>query len=153
MPEVSPFKALRLAAGVSQAQLARNAGISPTAMTDLEAGMYDIVPIRANRALSAAVKNAAVDVQAIYRGYGGFDLNTAMDAWKTDRRRQVPLSEWPALSLQGLVDRFESPGSFCRRLCIPTAALNNTLSGRITMPDVIRDALAAAGYPYTSSVS
>jgi transcriptional regulator with XRE-family HTH domain len=146
----SPFKRLRLLAGVQQKDLAQRAGVSVTALVNIEAGLYETVPQRANMALARACRNAGVGaLSVLMTEYGDASLDGAMRTWQRRQRQRYDLSTWGSITFEQLVGAFEKPDRFCKALCVPTAALHNYRSGKLrVMPLVIREALQDAGYPY-----
>lgn len=149
--ETSPFERLRTLAGVSRTEFASVADLSRQAVLNLEAGMYPEVPLRANRALATLAQRHGIDAGSILRAEYGFGtLNQAMDAWKQRKRAEVDARDWPPMRLSQAIARFDSPGSFCRRLCIPTSAIYHAMYGSgSTVPAVIHEALHDAGYQHT----
>lgn len=152
MQSDSPFKRLRMLVGVSVAEFASESNISRQSVLNLEAGMYVKVPSSAHVALSRMVLDHGVDARRVLaeeygvREVGG--LNEAMDSWKRAKRRQTDMSGWPRMSLNQIVRRFDTPGTFCRKLCVPTAALYNVTTRHTTPPKVLQEALHDAGYPF-----
>lgn len=151
---VAPTKRLRTLAGLSAREIGARGEISLTAVQNVESGMYREVPVRLNRALAQAVRNAGFDGRKILETeYGDPTLNGAMDRWKTLKRQQHDLSAWPAMTLVQIMAEWRSSFAFCREMCIPTAALHNYEVGKVTgLPDVIQDALRDAGYEHVGSV-
>lgn len=150
----SPYKRLRLLSGVQQKDLAQQAKVSVTALVNIEAGLYERVPQRANAALARACRHAGVGALSILMGeYGDASLDGAMRNWQRRHRAEHDLSKLPAMSLEELVGVFAKPDRFCKALCIPTAALHNYRSGKLrVLPSVIREALSEAGYQWVDSV-
>lgn len=146
----SPFRQLREKTGLTAALFAAEADLSRQAVTNLEAGMYTSVPLRANRTLATVCSDRGIDARAwLHACYGVSKLDEAMDAWKKEKRALLDLSDWPVLTLKEIIARFKSPGTFCRDLCIPTSAIYHAIYGKSTVvPDVIREALHDAGYRY-----
>lgn len=150
----SPFRRLRLLAGRGHREFAEEADISLTAMTNIEQGMYVVVPVRANRVLTDSCKRAGIDAREVLRNeYGASSLNEAMDAWKTEKRRAVDLSEaGEQATLDGLIATFfDTPAKFARALAIPTGMVDGRRTGG-EMPDLIREALTEAGYRHAASL-
>lgn len=146
----SPFKRLRELCGITAPLFGIEADLSRQAINNIEAGMYTSVPLKANRALATLCSDRNVDAVGVLRSYyGEATLDKAMDAWKREKRQQQDLRGWPVLGAKELIARFPSPGAFCRNLCIPSSAIYHLIYGKSdVVPDVIREALTDAGYPY-----
>lgn len=154
MTSESPFKRLRLLSGVQQKDLAEQAGVSVTALVNIEAGLYERIPQRANLALAKACRTAGVGALSILMNdYGDASLDGAMRNWQRNRRSIHDLSRLPPMTLEQLIAVFAKADRFCKALCIPTAALHNYRTGKLrVLPTVIADALSEAGYQWVESL-
>jgi DNA-binding XRE family transcriptional regulator len=148
----SPFKRLREISGLTTRAFAAEAGISRQAIANLEAGMYQEVPLRANTTLAAVCREHGIPAgQILTAEYGQGKLNAAMDVWKQQKRAEIDLHDWPVLTIREIMARFSSPGAFCRDLCIPSSAIYHLHYGKTDqVPDVIIEALKDAGYKWTA---
>lgn len=154
MTAESPFKRLRLLSGTRQNDLAEQAGISVTALVNVEAGLYETVPARANLALARACRNAGVGAMSVLiNEYGDASLDGAMRTWQRRHRESYDLTDLEPMSLEQMIEVFGKADRFCKALCVPTAALHNYRSGKLrTMPLVIREALTEAGYAWVNEM-
>lgn len=154
MTDESPFRRLRLLAGIRQQDLVEKSGVSITAVVQVEQGRYAQVPHRLNMTLARACRDAGVHALSILvTEYGDASLDGAMRNWQRRQRQQLDMSKLGPLTLEELIDLFGNADRFSKDLCLPVATLHNFRTGKFRwLPVVIREALDEAGYRFTEQL-
>jgi len=155
----SPYGYLLKLTGLTQQDFCRRAGFSRTTLQYLLAGQMNKISATQIQALSDACVETGVDAPGeLEAAYGTPSLRVAYDTWKRARRASLQtILDYEPEKGEGWLSPFRKmviatstgENAFSRALMVPQPRVLDYAGGKVKrMPQSIRNALKALGYPY-----